>query len=156
MLTESDSDSMSYIAHLQSLGVEQQTSELHGLILKHQKTILKDKSRLHLLSEDQYFTFDTIEKLTIGKITIDALGKQCIVMLQWKSDGPHDVDYERQMLGEATACIADNGAVSFSDLKAWFDGEAPHPRPIFKPLSEEEEERIQDEQDYTENITKDW
>ena len=147
---------MSYIAHLKSLSNEARVDELQSKILKAQECILNDQSRTKLLDEDDLNCWDEIDELKIIQVRFDDGATECIVEIYWQSFGPHDEDDERQLYGNAIVTIADDEGISFSEMSAAFDGTPPKRRNPREPLSADELQQQQDEQDYTEYITKDW
>ncbi len=142
------------IAHLKSLSDEAQADELKSKILDSQISILNDESRTKLLDDDDLNCWDDIDELTLDQVRFDDEATECIVEILWQSFSPCDEDDERQLYGNATATIADDESISFSDLSAAFEGDAP--RATEEPDDEDTRQRKQDEQDYTENVTKDW
>ena len=107
---------MSYIAHLKALTDEALTDALKSEILNAQKSILNDKSRTKLLDDDDLNCWDAIDKLTLEQVRFDDEASECIVEIYWESFGPHDEDDERQLYGNATAAIADDESISFSNM----------------------------------------
>jgi hypothetical protein len=144
---------MSYIAQLKSLSDEARADELKSKILYVQKSILNDESRTKLLDEDAIYCWDVIDELTLEQVRFDDEGTECIVEIYWQSFGPRKEDDERQLYGNATATIADDESIVFSDLSAAFEGDAP--RATKEPDDEDTRQRKQDEQDYIEYLTKD-
>jgi hypothetical protein len=146
---------MSYIAHLKSLSDDERTEEIKSKILEAQKSILDDSSRTRLLDDDDLNCWDDIDELSLEPVRFDEEANECVVMFRWQSSGPRDEDDERELYGDATATFADDESVSFSDLTAAFEGDAPTPAPE-NPDDEDEQQRRQDEEDKGENMTKDW
>ena len=148
---------MSYIAHLKSLSAETRKSELKSKILKAQKCVLNDQSRTKLLDERDLNCWDEIDELKLEQIRFDDKATECIVEIYWLSSGSHDEDDERKFYGNATATIADDESISFSDMSADFDdGARAKRRDPHEPLNAHELQQQQDAQDYTEYRTKDW
>jgi hypothetical protein len=145
---------MSYIANLKSLSDEARTDELKSKILDARKYFLNDESRTKLLDKGDQNCWDEIDDLTLEHVRFDDETIQCVVEINWQSLGPKDEDDERQLYGNATATIAEDESISFSNMSAAFEGDAP--RKINKPDDEDTLERGQDEQDCTEHVTKDW
>ena len=142
------------IAHLKSLSDEARAVELKSKILDAQKSILNDESRTKLLDDDDLNCWNNLDELTLEQVRFDDEATECIIEVYWQSFGGHDEDDERQLYGNATATIADDESIAFSDMSAAFEGDAP--RATEQPDDENTRQRKQDEQDYTENVTKDW
>lgn len=148
---------MSYIAHLKSLSDKTREDELRSKIRKAQKSILNDQSRTKLLDERDLDCWDEIDELTFKQVRFNDETTECIIEIYWLSSGSHDEDDERKLYGNATATIADDESISFSDMSADFDdGARAKRRDPQEPLSADEIQQQQDAQDYTENRTKDW
>jgi hypothetical protein len=146
---------MNTFALLQSLTREDLGKKIQTIILRAENAILRDKSRLDLLEDDQLNCWDKIDEITVDEVNFDTTRQDCVVEFRWESFGPSEEDDERIMHGAATARVDLSGAVSLSRLSAGLEGTVAPRRSPHSPLSPEEQQEAQDAQDYTEYLTKD-
>jgi hypothetical protein len=130
-------------------------NEIKSKILGAQRALLNDQSRTRLLDYNELNCWDEIDELKLEQVRFDDTTCECIAEIFWQSFDSKDEDDERQMSGNATATIAANETVEFSNASASFEGSAARHEPE-DPNDEDEQQRRQDEQDYADYITKDW
>lgn len=150
---------MSFIAHLATSSPEVRDAEIKAKILEAQKILLEDQSRTSLLDEDDLDSFDDIDEIILESVHIDEAKRECIALFAWSSFGPKEEDDERSVHGNATVHLIEDATVSFSDATAALDGtDGRRRRDTEDPseMDEDEQQRRQDEDDYCENVTKDW